>query len=112
MNDDTFTRSDTSSGWGSAPGGTSWSMAHDNTTWSIYEPSTEVKDTLCPICVLLLETEEGQEIFGKYMLTTARIISDGKGNVTSERGWKCSACGASGEGRVPEFHDKPKQEGQ
>lgn len=110
FSDDAFTRSNATSGWGSTSDGTPWSTAFDNVTMSIYEPSAEAKDTFCPICVLLLETEEGQEIFGKYMMATARIISDGMGNATTERGWKCSACGAIGEGRVPEFHDKPKEE--
>ncbi len=99
LSDDTFTRQ--TGGWTARP---------DDSVWVLASSSDPNATEMCPICVLLLETEEGQALFGKYMYADIQIISDGKGNVASRTGWVCKMCGASGEGRVPEFHDKPKSE--
>ncbi len=86
-----------------------WNPSGDGATWVIAQVGEADPNAaeMCPICVLLLETEEGQALFGKYMYADIQIVSDGKGNVASRTGWVCHMCGASGEGRVPEFHDKP-----
>jgi len=85
-----------------------WVDMTDHATWTLAgEPDPNAPE-MCPICVLLLETEEGIALFGKYMYADIQIVSDGKGNVASRTGWICKMCGSSGEGKVPEFHDKPK----
>jgi hypothetical protein len=77
--------------------GATWSMAGDT-------EHTSGLAEMCPICIILLETAEGIELFAKYMSASIQVDSDGKGNVASSTGWKC---GAAGEGKVPAFHEKP-----
>lgn len=80
-----------------------WTLASG--TGTLYEHTSDLTE-MCPICIILLETAEGIELFAKYMLASIQVASDGKGNVTSTTGWKCEMCGASGVGKVPEFHEK------
>jgi hypothetical protein len=84
-------------------------LASDGATWSMAGDTEHTSGLaeMCPICIILLETAEGIELFAKYMSASIQVASDGKGNVASSTGWKCGMCGAAGEGKVPAFHEKP-----
>jgi hypothetical protein len=59
---------------------------------------------LCPICVFLLESEEGEILFEQNMIADVHME---RGTISSV-GWHCRMCGASGMGEIPQFHEKPK----
>jgi hypothetical protein len=61
---------------------------------------------LCPICVFLLDSEEGQVLFENNMIADVHM----ERGVISSVGWHCRMCGASGEGQIPEFHEKPRRQ--
>jgi hypothetical protein len=65
----------------------------------------------CPICVFLLESEEGQLLFEQNMVAEIHIVNNGQGHAISSVGWHCQMCGASGEGEIPQFHEKPGGKG-
>ena len=60
---------------------------------------------LCPICVFLLDSEEGQILFEH------NIVADihKRENIIMYVGWRCLMCGATGVGEIPQFHEKPKE---
>jgi hypothetical protein len=64
---------------------------------------------LCPICVFLLESEEGQILFEHNMVVDVHVSADGQGHAISSTGWHCQMCGAVGKGEIPQFHEKPRE---
>lgn len=60
---------------------------------------------MCPICVFLLDSEEGQVLFERYMRADVHM----EGQAIAAVGWHCEMCGASGAGQIPEFHEKPEK---
>lgn len=106
MNDDTFSRG-ISSGFGKESDGSTWTLASGQGTILSIEPST---GEVCPMSALILETDEGIALWDKYMTMGVTTTTY---STTSTMYWHCAMCGASGEGRVPYFHDKPiTQEGR
>jgi len=60
---------------------------------------------MCPICVFLLDSEDGQILFERYMRADVHV----DGQTITAVGWHCEMCGASGAGQIPEFHEKPEK---
>src|SRR5579884_358064 len=60
---------------------------------------------MCPICVFLLDSEDGQILFERYMRADVHV----DGQTITAVGWHCEMCGASGAGQIPGFHEKPEK---
>ncbi len=72
--------------------------------WNVSKGEPGLVD-ICPICVFLLENEEGEILFELNMI--ADVYMDGK--VIVSVGWHCQMCGASGVGDIPQFHEKSRK---
>jgi hypothetical protein len=98
--------------WGPVSSETNGRRARHQAPFSMNEPGSPGLVDLCPICVFLLESDEGQILFEQTMIADIHLVSERQGPVIASTGWHCQLCGASGEGEIPQFHEKPREASQ